>query len=89
MIIEIIHTKSNTFLSLAIDRNSDIQFLVKKENITIFCGSLLCEIPIKENFNILTRCLCVLRERIYEGLEEKETSIVVDLEDFLKNARNN
>lgn len=42
-----------------------------------------------QNLEILTRCLCVLRERIYEGLEEKETSIVVDLEDFLKNARNN
>ncbi|TLE14482.1 hypothetical protein LS72_008760 [Helicobacter apodemus] len=84
MILEIIHKKEKVFLSLNIDQNSEIGFLANKKGIKITCNGLECEIEIKANFNALSNAVCRVRERIYEALENKDVSLVIDLEGVIE-----
>ncbi|MDE7174458.1 MAG: hypothetical protein K2N75_00165 [Helicobacter sp.] len=84
MILEIIHKKGKLFLSLAINQHSEIGFLANQEGIKISCNNLEYEINVKESFNVLVNAVCRVRERIYEALEDKNVSLVMDLEKMIE-----
>lgn len=84
MILEIIHKKEKVFLSLNIKDNSGIGLLANKDEIKVACNNLECEIKVKESFDILVNAVCRVRERIYEALENKNISLVIDLEGLIE-----
>lgn len=72
------------FLSLNIKDNSGIGLLANKDGIKVACNNLECEIKVKESFDILVNAVCRVRERIYEALENKNISLVIDLEGLIE-----
>ncbi|WP_276953173.1 hypothetical protein [Helicobacter rodentium] len=84
MILEIIHKREKVFLSLAINQHSEIGFLANQEGVKIACNNLECEIKVKESFNVLVNAVCRVRERIYEALEDKDISLVMDLGEMIE-----
>lgn len=84
MILEIIHKRGKLFLSLAINQHSEIGLLANQEGVKIACNNLECEINVKESFNVLVNAVCRVRERIYEALENKDISLVMDLEEIIE-----
>ncbi|MBF7060519.1 hypothetical protein IY972_06370 [Campylobacter volucris] len=85
MILEIHSYDKELFLTLGIEKHSQIAFAAKKTNIEIIHNGVTHQIKTNKEFGVLLNVICIIRERIDESLEENDESLVIDIDEIIEN----
>ncbi|WP_139452512.1 hypothetical protein [Campylobacter armoricus] len=85
MILEIHSYDKELFLTLGIEKHSQITFAAKKTSIEIIHNGTTHQIKTDKEFGILLNVICIIRERIDESLEENDKSLVIDIDEIIEN----
>ncbi|HED5389983.1 TPA: hypothetical protein R5B43_000493 [Campylobacter jejuni] len=84
MILEIHSYDAELFLTLGIEKHSQIAFAAKGANLEIIHNGNTHIIKTDKEFGILLNVVCIIRERIDESLEENDKSLVIDIDELIE-----
>lgn len=84
MILEIHSYNAELFLTLGIEKYSQIAFAAKGTSLEIMHNEITHQIKTDKDFKILLNVVCMIRERIDESFEEEDKSLVIDIDDLIE-----
>ncbi|EAI6362765.1 TPA: hypothetical protein SG772_001648 [Campylobacter coli] len=83
MILEICSYNAKFFLTFSIEKHSQVAFAVKDSNIEIIHNGITHQVKTYKKFEILLNAICGIREKIDESFDEKDKSLVLDIDEII------
>ncbi|EAK9998184.1 hypothetical protein L8V83_00985 [Campylobacter lari] len=82
MILEL-YTKNGTFLSLVIEKQSELVLKADKENIVVFYKGFETQIKFNEKFDVLINLVGSIREEANDAMREKQDYCHINLDSLI------
>ncbi|MBZ7942047.1 hypothetical protein [Campylobacter molothri] len=83
MILEIHSYDAELFLTLGIEKHSQVAFAAKGTNIEIMHNGITHQIKTDKEFGVLLNVVCDIREKLDESFNEKDKSLVIDIDEIV------
>ncbi|EAK7001892.1 hypothetical protein QSD06_001841 [Campylobacter coli] len=84
MILEIHSYDAEFFLTLGIEKHSQIAFAAKRTSLEIMHDGITHQIKTDKDFGILLNVVCNIREKLDESFNEEDKSLVIDIDELIE-----